>query len=466
LTDEEYAALISYRLSLTPTVPRQMTKIYDFCTCQNGKDLIIIPPIAEKLTSVSLLYDGRDRFCIHEIVKATLALYRSAVITPGQRNAFSHLRKLFNDTDEAALKELWKKIVICLTDDGIISHSGYVDIKRAEELLSLSPIELMYRIEEPACSLSDYQIAQLKKETSFPVRPEVTPKGKVTMTGDFVLYHTPSPLEDMAWKLAIPESIDTVCTYRITKESVRSALEGGYSVPSIISALASEGISSPLLTSRITGWKEEMDMSSLSLCFYFRTTVQRALMISENPLFAPYIIRQLDAESFLLKNEASVPALLKRSGFDMLPPELMRHAEPDEKPEKPAYTRLSDEERLSFSEREIPYDPALKEKLSALTDDEILKKRIRSDTVLAPSQIVPAEKSLKPYRVSGLDWQGKLSFLREKSGLSFIEILVRKEKVEVLPLSVGSETLTVMTREGCIMDIPLGNIFSCSELPV
>ena len=128
--------------------------------------------------------------------------------------------------------------------------------------------------------------------------------------------------------------------------------------------------------------------------------------------------------------------------------------------------RLTDDERLTFLERDIPYDPAYRERLSSLTDDEVLKKRIADGTVVCPSQIVKRDEALKPFRVTGLDWQGKLTFLREACGVAFIALRVRSERVEVLPLSVGQESLKCMTREGRITDIPLGSIFFCEELPL
>lgn len=466
LSDEEYNALLSFSLSLTEELPPHMTKLYDFCTYPSGKGRQPIPGIKSRVKCASGLYEREGRTDIHETVKASLALFRAAVIRPGQRNAFSYIRKLFPQSDEELLKELWKKLVSVLLEDGIISQSGKTDVKRAGELLSLSPVELIYRIEQPSSSLFSYQIAQLRKEAAFPVRLETPPRGRVMMTGDFILYYTPSPQEDMAWKIAVPESIDTVSSYRITKESIRAALDGDYSVSSVISALASEGISSPLLSSRIQSWKEEMDMSSLSLCFYFKTTKQRALMISENPLFAPYIIRCMDDGSFILKKEPSVPQLLRRAGFEMLPPELMGHEAAEEKKERQEYRRLTDDERLTFLERDIPYDPAYRERLSSLTDDEVLRKRIADGTVVCPSQIVKRDEALKPFRVTGLDWQGKLTFLREACGVAFIALRVRSERVEVLPLSVGQESLKCMTREGRITDIPLGSIFFCEELPL
>ena len=466
LTDEEYNALISYSLSLTAELPGKMTKLYDFCTYPSGKERILIPEVKARLKCAGDLTDREGRADIHEIVKASLALFHSGVIRPGQRNAFSYIRKLFPLINEESLHGLWKRLLNVLYEDGIVSQSGKTDIRRAEELLSLSPAELMYRIDCPSCPIFSYQISQLRKDVSFPVRLDTPQKGSMTMTGDFILYYTPSPYEDMAWKLAVPESIDTMCSYRITKESIRAALEGGYSASSIISALASEGISSPILSQRIQGWKEEAEMSSLSLCFYFRTTRQRALMISENPLFAPYIIRRIDEESFILKKEPSVPQLLKRCGFDMLPSEFMASGEADEFREKPVYRRLSEEERLTFSGRDIPYDPSYRDRLISMTDDGRLKKRILDGTVISPFQIRPADESVKPYRVSGLDWQGKLAFLREMCGLAFIAVKVRSVAMEVLPLEVGQDVLSCMTRDGCIQDIPLGNIFFCEELPL
>ena len=86
--------------------------------------------------------------------------------------------------------------------------------------------------------------------------------------------------------------------------------------------------------------------------------------------------------------------------------------------------------------------------------------------MVCPSQIVKRDEALKPFRVTGLDWQGKLTFLREACGVAFIALRVRSERVEVLSLSVGQESLKCMTREGRITDIPLGSIFFCEELPL
>lgn len=459
LSDSEYNLLLERKLNLECYIPRNNEKLYDYFL-YNDK---VIPEVALKINSIKLLYeDSPERIDIKAFLRALFALISSKGIRPSisGKGIISKLSEIFTNISTDNLITLITHFKEMCERDNLINNS-YIDFDKAKKILALSQIEALYHLLSFDGSIEDLFISQIKKSELCFVLEDKNKTPAYTITGELFVYFESDSDDELIYQIAEPVTIDRICVYRITKESIRSAFDNGLTENTIISKLRGYGVINSLFESRLAAWREEYEMTHLHDCLYLETSRQQAIVIESIENIKNYIIKKVGTYSFIFKRDRKVIDILKHSGFDMLcEKELSNICEE---------TQLSPLEivkfnsSLSFKERLIPFDEGYKEKLKAIALDNIFYL-IDDNRILTRKQAENVKKLCTHESIWALDYQKKVQFLTSMCNIRFLELRFKDEIIKALPLKVELPNILLLTTNGEERNDKVEKIFKVSEL--
>ncbi|MDD5972205.1 MAG: hypothetical protein PUC01_00665 [Spirochaetales bacterium] len=463
LNDAEYDLLLSKSLKQDVSIPRNNEKLYDFYLV--GDDKGVIPEIERKLNCAKGLYEeSEDRINIKSFIRAMFALLASKDVKPtvSGKGVLARLSEIFTSINEEKLSILITHFKEMVEKDELIVDQK-LNREKAEKLLKLSQIELAYHLLSPNMSIKEFQVSQLKtSDLSFSLLP-LGEKAEYTITGELLVYFQSSIEDDLIWKIAKPITVDRICVYKITKESICSAFDSGYSDQTIINHLKNLGINNSVLFSRLIGWKEEYELTQLTDCLYLETSRQQAAMIEAIDDLKPLIIKKVGTYSFILKRNRKVIEVLKRSGFDMLSQKNVTFESEGEADKELQLERLQEEDILTFGLRDIPYNENYKDELKAISSNE-LSTLIDNERILTKSQARLKSLNLMLESIWALDYQKKITYLNAMCGIRFLNLKLKDENFVALPLEMNQTFLTCLLKDGTKRQVMVDKIFKVSEI--
>lgn len=228
------------------------------------------------------------------------------------------------------------------------------------------------------------------------------------ISSDFTIT-CPGPTPRSIHLYASPESSDTISTWKITKQSMRTAFSLGMTPDDVERELTSLS-SFPLpdtIIPRIEGWHSSFSSVKARRALILTADERNARIIEALPTIQMHIIERLGDGIFLMKQDTEMlwRRALENAGFDMMGPT-----------EGPAFSE--EEERPSLippptfalpvipDEREIPYDSERRSRLLASSDTPLRTALIESGFIVHEDDPTPSVEM-----VNGLYYQEKMRLI-------------------------------------------------------
>jgi hypothetical protein len=296
-----------------------------------------------------------------------------------------------------------------------------------------------------------------------------------TIDSDFTVTFSSEPVAsdgtDIIHLMCTVEKVDTVSTYRLTKESFRRALDCGCTLADIVAFLEEMGgrpLSSGLLN-LLRHWNDESD----SVRIYDGITVcadeRIARLIEAIPSLERHRLATIAPGCYLFsrKTEPVWRQVLAEASSVILPQSISEETK-NSNPESqamftvPVETDLTDRLATFAKLMEVPVfteqgEPGfldeLRKKIASVKaskyDQEELMARLAKRLILVTTQIVPPVARSGPMSASGFDVQGKLNLIRSAiaSPNEILELHVVDEELSIKKLMVEANELIGSNRD-------------------
>ena len=302
-------------------------------------------------------------------------------------------------------------------------------IKRFQEMVSF--LELMGQISHP----SGPQSMRVVKLFNQPVKVS---KGTVTIDSDFTISYRSEPIAcnetDLLHLIAMVRKVDTVCSYELTKESFRHALDLGCSIAEIERYLedATTHPIAPSLKGLLSQWTMEFNSIRIfdGITIFANERVSR--LIDGLPAIQEHKIACIEPGIYLMsrRSESQWRTILSDAGTVILPHSVgedhpsMDETDQSDVPKLPsAIDNLTLEKMKSLrlipaiEEQEEPnFLDELRKKIQNLHvnkhEEEDLLAKLSRKLILSPSQVVKNQGRSGTVVASGFDFQGKINLIK------------------------------------------------------
>jgi len=302
-------------------------------------------------------------------------------------------------------------------------------IKRYQEMVVF--LQLMGQLSYP-CGHQAVRVVKLNNQ------PDSDTKGSVTIDTDFTISYAHEPVAqdkaDLLHLIAMVKKVDTVCSYELTKESFRHALDLGCTIAEIEGFLedATTHPIAPSLKALLSQWTSEFNSIQIfdGITIFANERVSR--LIDGLPSLQNHKIACIRTGVYLMsrKSEAQWRAILSDAGTVLLPHSVGEdHPSLEETDQSELPSLPSAEENPTLEKvRSLRSIPALKEHEEPLFVNELRKKihdlhvgkheeedllaKLSRKLILAPSQVVKTLGRSGTVVASGFDFQGKINLIK------------------------------------------------------
>ena len=342
------------------------------------------------------------------------------------REAIGNFFYLFNAiASDSRILNKWELNRLCF----IAAAQSSLTIKRYNELVVF--LEMMGLVSLPAGELA---VRELQRST----QTQTTFGSPVTLDTDLTLSYTNEPMvvegKDLLHLIALVRKVDVVCTYELSRDSFRHALDLGCTLHEIILYLqeATAHKNDDAIIRLLTHWDHEFHSikiyDGITLC----TNERISRLIEGIPALQPHRIATISEGMYLMsrKTETQWRAILSDSGAVLLPHSIGEEhfVQTDQNIIENYSIPRANESEFRHVVEKLRKTPALQEHSEPVFIEE-LRKRIKSlhaskneeedllaklsrKLILAPSQVVKAQGRSSIMTASGFDFQGKLNLIK------------------------------------------------------
>jgi len=290
----------------------QVQKIYTL-----NSDIDFSPIVSDEF--MEEVPDGRIRmFRFRECVLAAVSLMQTASFPEnvGRIPKFLETHKLiqiFHSSGKEEIEELFRRLYYAVR---VTSKGGL------RALPSLSDEEITAYVNEyengfsecaSKCEIGTCELSALLSGKSlglshmpdnylFSLRDE-SKESEFSISGDMTVSFTRSPETSTLHLFATAECVDVLLSYRITKESIKSAYLFGLTLNDILSFLEGHGTVPTVVSDRIGEWYEDASSISVIDCYALKANERASRLIKASEKMGRHIISEPAEGLFLLKKD-------------------------------------------------------------------------------------------------------------------------------------------------------------------